>query len=476
MSSPTIGFGPLKGPERVFGANGVGDVEPQIIDPGTGQPTTAPKPTDLTLLIPGLSLSTDTYVGADGALKASVRATWGIPEQGESDTDPFRIGNYEISHSDQRTPFGANVRSEVRDVIIRGLPVEQDITVRVRAVTNSGIRGPWAGATITTRKDNTPPPVPSKPKVFGTFKGASVAWDGALAGGEPIPADWRYVVAEVSLNPNFPPSETLVAGFLYEAGQTAVQPLGTSPFTVYARLVAVDLSNNRSLPSEVAQGKSLQLLPPDIGDAAVTRRTLADAAVEARSIAQGAVTALGLAPGSVGEVALKDLGITARKIVDGAIEGIKIKAGAIDDTKLVDGAVIASKLAPLAVTSEKLAQAAVTLGKIGTNAVDNLALASGAVAEDNIRTESITDRLLAQFAVKARAVGFEVAGANQLLNSSFEERGDPASPLPDTQIPHWEVEQRLRVRRVTASGFHGTMALRTTFDKTVATSSPLTTL
>jgi hypothetical protein len=146
---------------------------------------------------------------------------------------------------------------------------------------------------------------------------------------------------------------------------------------------------------------------------------------------------------------------------------IKLAVNSVTPEKIVDGSIVSAKMADLAITSAKLAANAVTVGKIGPNAVDNLALLDGAVQTSKIADQAITSGLLAQFAVTAQKVGFGIGGGNMLENSSFEDRGDPAAPLPASVVPHWEVDSACTMTSVASSLVAGKRAVETTFDPNV---------
>ncbi len=470
-----IGFGPLKGPLRgsAGGGNDSAKAPGETLEDGS---TAAPTPTTSTLTIPGLSLTSGTYMDASRGLRAWVRAQWSIPTQGEHATDPNRVGEYQLSYTDRvGTGWSPNQTTEARDVTIRGLPVAANIDVRVRARTNLGTLGPYATATILTKADSTPPPVPSAPTISGTLRGASFEWDGTFAGGVAPPDDFQYVIAEYSLDPAFPPSATVECGErLYQAGRTAVYQIGTPPFTVHARLYSVDVSGNKSVPSAVTSGSGIRIIPADVGETAITREKLAQAAVDADKIAENAVTAFGIAPGAVTSNGLNDLAVTTQKIVDGALTAIKLAANSVTIEKIVDGAVVSAKLADLAITSAKVADNAIITSKISNSAVDNLKLLDDSVSTDKVAESAITSQLLAQFAVTAQKVGFSVGGGNLLLNSSFEDRGDPASPLAASVVPHWAVDSSCTMTSVPSSLVSGQRAVETTFDPNVGQMAGLT--
>lgn len=469
VNNNDIGFGPYLGPQRGDVAGDLANAKPGTVIPGGGG-TVAAYPTTSTLTIPDLELTTDTFISPiTGHLQARVVATWTAPPQPENPNDPNGIKYYDVQHtsldSSHGWSAGANAHLD-HTATISPLNVGIEVLVRVRAETTKGVLGPWIQAQILTVADSTPPPVPSAPTVIGTLRGAAVLWDGLFAGGVPRPADFQYVECSVSLVPDMS-TGVQIAGQLQDAGQTATTPVGTAPFTVYARLRARNTSGVYSAYSAIVQGGSIPIIAEDIGQGAVTLGKLATAAVDANAIAQNAVTAFGISDSAITVTKLADLAVTTAKIGDAAINAIKLAANAVTSTSIVDGAVVSAKLADLAITQQKLADAAVITAKISDNAVSNLKLLDGAATTSKIATAAITSDLLAQFAVTAQKVGFGIGGGNQLLNSNYADRGDPASPVAANVVPHWAPESSCTVAVVTSSVVPGTKAVETTFDPNV---------
>lgn len=455
MTTPSIGFGPLKGPDLrvVGGATDAGRGPGEILDDGS---VAAPLVTQEGLIINTLTLTTGTYADADGNPLAWVRAQWSVPAAGEHPTDQNRVGDYRIrytSESGQSAPYSV---TEGRDVTIRGLRPQFLVTVDVRARANKGVLGPPASASIQTKADNIPPPIPSAPTITGTLRGASVVWDGTFVGGAVTPPDYRYIEIQLATASTFA-TESLVSVSekFHKAGRTSVYPIGAPGFVVYARLRSIDRSGNASDWSAVATGTGIPIVPEDIGERAITEGKLADAAVTARSIIDQAVTTFKMAPGSVTTNTLADLAITTAKIGDRAIEGIKMALGTVKTENLGPNSVDAAKLADLAVTSAKVAEAAIITSKISNNAVDNLKLLPGAVTTDKVAEAAITTDLLAKFAVHAQNVGFGIGGGNLLDNSSFENK--------DAPLQHWENHQYMTLVVNASAMVHGEKVLVTTY-------------
>jgi hypothetical protein len=243
--------------------------------------------------------STSVLDNYQGTYVSIVKATWDpvVPDVSEdADVDVSPVTDYLCSYAYADEGWSREGGTGgVNAFTTHAVPTGVEVTVRVRARRRSGAVGPYTTATIVTSRDETPPPRPSAPTVIGTVRGVSVGWDGLFvqpdgSGSAPRPPDFAYVIAEVATQPDF--SDIVKGGVLSERGQTAVTRLtdGT-PFTAYARLVAVDHSGNRSVLSAVTQGGSIRVIDKDVGESAITTAKLAEAAVTAEKILNGAIVA-----------------------------------------------------------------------------------------------------------------------------------------------------------------------------------------
>ena len=94
--------------------------------------------------------------------------------------------------------------------------------------------------------DETPPPPPSPPMLDTSLGAVSVAWDGRDQDGQPMPPDWAATEIHTCAEAGFVPSpDTLTASIGNRAGgsATVAAPVGVP---LFVRLVAVDITGNRS--------------------------------------------------------------------------------------------------------------------------------------------------------------------------------------------------------------------------------------
>lgn len=363
-------------------------------------PLVAPEVTNLQLT------STSVLDNYQGSYVSIVRATWDpivadTSETADSDVSP--VTDYLCSYAYANEGWSREGGTGgVNAFTTHAVPTGAEVTVRVRARRESGAVGPYTTATIVTSRDETPPPRPSAPTVIGTVRGVSVGWNGLFVqpdgtGSAPRPADFAYVIAEVSTTSDF--AVIVKGGVLSEAGQTAVTRLtdGT-PFTAYARLVAVDHSGNRSALSAVTTGGSI---------AGLVDKDLADAAVTAQKILDGAVSTLKLADNAVVGAKLADLSVSVGKIVDGAIAS----------TKLANGAVVAAKINVPAIdpSSGNLTANSVSTNQLTADAVTASKIAADQIGAREIVAESITANEIASDAVVARVVASDAIIARHIV-------------------------------------------------------------
>lgn len=449
MTKYDIGFGPLNGPREATGGLGAGPATTTLKD---GQTDDAPRPTNATLAIPNLQITATPYLGVHKHLEARAVVTWDPPTAGESDTEVNQVKSYEIHYS-TGSGYGPLAGTVTRNVTITGLPVLRQLVVQVRAKCGSGVLGPFATASIITPDTTTAPPVPSAPTVLGTMRGGAAQWDGLFAGGVQPPDNLQYIEAQLSLAADFSNSKTAV---LSGPGTTAVVELGYAPFTIYARLRAMNTSGVFSGYSAAASGGSIPIIPADVGQKAITTAKLNDAAVTAQQILNGAIDSFKLADGAVTGLKLADLSVAVGKIVDGAISAAKLGDNAVTRAKILDGAVgprqaalaaidpnsgtlainsvfannivadqvNANHIVASAITTSELSADSVTAGKIAANNITAVAIATdaiiarhvvaGEIYADKLATDSVTTRAIAALSITVDELGANSVQAGKI--------------------------------------------------------------
>ena len=139
--------------------------------------------------------------------------------------------------------------------------------------------------------------------------------------------------------------------------------------------------------SGVRTGKLIgQVMGDQIGDDAVTARTIQAGAVTAGKIAANAVTAGTIDAGAVTTDALAAGSVTAEKLAAGAITADTIEAGSITTDKLAAGAVTAEKIESKSITAEQLQAGLITAdsGLIADSAIDTAQIADGSITDAKI--------------------------------------------------------------------------------------------
>jgi hypothetical protein len=117
------------------------------------------------------------------------------------------------------------------------------------------------------RKD-TPPQPPSTPTTNTKITVVDVLWNGLPAFGS-WPGDFDYVEVHCSTVTGFTPTTATFIGRLYDAGNQ-VMSTGAPGVPLYFKLIAVDTSGNKSIPSGEAAGTPNLLLGPEFAAGQIT--------------------------------------------------------------------------------------------------------------------------------------------------------------------------------------------------------------
>lgn len=147
-------------------------------------------------------------------------------------------------------------------LVIHELATGTAFDFRIRAVDTAGNQGAWSSQeTVTTRSDDIPPSAPAAPSVAANLVSIQVTHElGKSTGGTyNLESDLAHLEVHYSYDNGFTPSDSTKAGVL-RANQglmtAGVAAVGTFTIAeteqVYVKVVAVDLSGNRSSPSVAA--------------------------------------------------------------------------------------------------------------------------------------------------------------------------------------------------------------------------------
>lgn len=202
----------------------------------------------------------------------------------------------------QRISHGASLENAALEV--------NDDTGTLRAVI--GVQPD--GTTGVVAHNGPPPAAPSAPTVTASIAGLRVTWDGTLADGSALPADFDHIAVYVSQTTGFDPSTATFAGTITKAGDGGMLPVTPLPYAAhYVRLVGVNTSGIGGAPSTQTAGTPVQVDGPDLTAGSVTAGTIAAGAVEADKLEAILVLATRILAGSPSgaRVELNDSGLRA---------------------------------------------------------------------------------------------------------------------------------------------------------------------
>jgi hypothetical protein len=133
--------------------------------------------------------------------------------------------------------------------------------------------------------DGPAPTAPTAPVVTSTIGGLRVVWDGTLASGQPLPADFDHVAVHVSTTAAFTPSAATYVGTITKAGEGGMLPVLPLPYVPhFVRLTAVNSSGNAGDPSEETAATPIKVDGPDLEAGSVTAGAIEAGAVTAEKL------------------------------------------------------------------------------------------------------------------------------------------------------------------------------------------------
>jgi hypothetical protein len=184
--------------------------------------------------------------------------------------------------------------------------------IQIRAVDSVGNTGAWSPTTtFVATSDNIPPSTPAAPTVAASRIAVQVTHMLGVASGGTfnLESDLDHLEIHAQYEPSFTPTDATLLGKLKaNAGmiQAEIPAVGTynveSTNTVYVRVIAVDISGNRSGPSDAASATALLIDDAHISDLTVSK------------ITAGTITASWV---MAGEIKTADTGARARLSSDG---------------------------------------------------------------------------------------------------------------------------------------------------------------
>jgi hypothetical protein len=226
------------------------------------------------LAITGLTLSTQTIIGADDYYRVMMRYSWTAVPDDPSEYNKDRLDGYLTSWSIDGTHYTAERFTTDTSVDAGPFTQGQSVTFRVRAQTVKGTRGAYSTNTTSTTTDATAPFQPSTPVVAPYLGQLAIDWNGLDVSAAQPPTDFRFCEVHISTTGStFTPTVSTLVGTILRGGGTWVATGLTYGTLYYSRLVAVDTVGNRSPASTAGSGTPVQAANGDISSLAVGKLT-----------------------------------------------------------------------------------------------------------------------------------------------------------------------------------------------------------
>lgn len=267
----------------------------------TGSTQTAPPDDvkDTSKPLPPTSPVTNTTVYTDsvGQTKVAAAVQYSAPllnVDGTTFTDP---GDYRLGwrYSDELSTAWRYVRNDQPLWYLSPLEPNRSVTILAQTIDSSGNASVYSPASsFTTANDTIAPNKPSDPILTSVLKTISAYWDGKDDFNALMPTDFKNLEVWSSASNGF--TDTTLGALLHGS---MTQPgnfyITSHPYaigqTVYVRFIAVDISGNRSVISDIVSITVQGVTGPDITAGTITANNLAVGSVTAQAIFAGAITA-----------------------------------------------------------------------------------------------------------------------------------------------------------------------------------------
>lgn len=249
---------------------------------------------------PPITVTTATYLEQSGVVSGQATASWAAVTTNTDASTITDLDHYDVQFQSS-VPLGqlaanqwsANmpVPAGTTTTYFGPLRPGSSVTVRVRAVDNSGHASAWTQSSATTVvSDTTPPPQPSTPTVVPFFRGIRVTWNGLDASAGAMPGDFERLEIHMSTTSGFTPSSATLVDQLKTRGGTSPLSDLTYGTTYFVKLIAYDTTGNASTPSAQASATPSQLSDPDLPNNLVTGAKIADKTIAVKNLTVGAFT------------------------------------------------------------------------------------------------------------------------------------------------------------------------------------------
>ena len=358
---------------------------------------------------------------SDGTFINSVILSWTEPND-------FFVSYYDVEWKATADSNYSTTTTTQGSIELSPLVDGVQYTIRVRAVTASGRRGPYSTVTFTGGGDTTAPGLPTSVSATGGFKYISIDWTN--------PADSDFNFVEIYENDVDNSSTATLVGT--SSGSTFTRTnLGLSQ-TRYYYLKSVDFSGNKSAFTSSVTATTTYLDDDDFENG--IRQIFIDSGLDliepvsslpasgdfegqtvylttdgklytwdssAWTTPAAGVPDFSDLTGTIAGSQIPDSTITTAKIADDAITAAKVSANAIGTNELAANAVTAAKISAGTITGDKITANTITGGLLATSGI----ITSAAQIQNGIITNAkISDLSASKISAGTLSSGVIYAG------------------------------------------------------------------
>lgn len=221
----------------------------------TSPGASTPKDTGKVPVAPtGVTLTTDYYVDHDQS-RAFITVNWTAPVA-NTDSTVLEDLSYYLARwryvGDSNWQATTRVEPTVTQTYFAGIFTNTSVEAQVQAVNQYNRGSAWSvSGVVTTARDLVAPNKPAPPVVTSNVGTLRVVWNGLDSAGAAQVADFDGVEVHVGTTPTFTPDATTLKDYLKGRSTRTTTITGLAYGTDwYVRLIAVDTSVNKSVPSD----------------------------------------------------------------------------------------------------------------------------------------------------------------------------------------------------------------------------------
>lgn len=362
------------------------------------------------LTISGLTVTGGGRTQGDGTFINSALVNW-------NDVTNAFLDYYDVEWKAVADSVYSATTASSNDIELSPLVDGVQYIIRVRAVTNAGVRGDWATTTFTGGGDVTAPGLPTDVAATGAFKYITISWT------NPADTDLNYVeVYENSINST---SGAILVG--KSAGDSFVRTNLGLEVTRYYFLKAVDYSGNKSDFTTGVSATTTYLDDPDFENGIYT--LFKDQGLYAIRDVTGLPTSgaftgekvfnrtdgkLYTWTGSAWEATVSDIPPIDFTDINGTLADAQVAVSSISGTKITDNSITTNQIAARTIQAGDIVSGTLTANEIAGNSITGDRIAGNTITAGNILGGTITGDKIAANTI----TGGLIAASGIITNSA----------------------------------------------------------